>query len=255
MQKGNIYYSFFLFTLLAAMVLPAESATINVSTNASDVLGDNNICALREAITNINNATNTYTDCASVAGSYGTADTINLPAGSYTNSIAVAGSSPNNATGDLYILKSVTINGAGAWRTTIDGGSIDRAISVGNTVTANISGVTIQKGYGGIYNAGTLHLTSSTISSNTANIYFGIGGGISNAGTLYITNSTISGNRAYSGGGIYNGGYTGGTVVITSSTISSNTGDYNVGGIYNGNGSITVYSSTITNNTGGGYVP
>jgi hypothetical protein len=58
-------------------------------------------------------------------------------------------------------------------------------------------------GAGGIYSGGTLILTNSTISGNTASV--AEAGGIYNAaGPATITNSTISGNRASSAGGIYN---------------------------------------------------
>jgi CSLREA domain-containing protein len=41
------------------------SATINVTTNATDTLnGADGQCSLREAITNINNSATTYADCA-----------------------------------------------------------------------------------------------------------------------------------------------------------------------------------------------
>ena len=46
---------------------------------------------------------------------------------------------------------------------------------------------------GGISNGGTLTITNSTISDNSAGI---TAGGISNGGTLTITDSTVSGNWA-----------------------------------------------------------
>ena len=48
---------------------------------------------------------------------------------------------------------------------------------------------------GGIYNGGTLTLTNSTVSGNTA--WATRGGGIYNSGTLTLTNSTVSGNTAH----------------------------------------------------------
>ena len=55
------------------------------------------------------------------------------------------------------------------------------------------------------------------------------GGGIYTVvGTLTVTNSTISGNTASRGGGIFNNG---GTVTITNSTISGNTAQFRGGGI------------------------
>ena len=68
-------------------------------------------------------------------------------------------------------------------------------------------------------------MTNSTVSGNSAST--ASGGGIFNAGALTVTNSTISGNAASgqygtyaSGGGIYNNG--GSPLTITNSTISGN---------------------------------
>jgi len=48
-----------------------------------------------------------------------------------------------------------------------------------------------------------------------------LGGGISNTGTLTLTRSTVSGNSASRGGGIFNEGM----ATLTNSTISGNTDD------------------------------
>ncbi len=47
----------------------------------------------------------------------------------------------------------------------------------------------------GIFNSGTLSLTNSTLSNNSASVNGGNvrGGGIFNSGTLTLTNSTLSG--------------------------------------------------------------
>ena len=105
----------------------------------------------------------------------------------------------------------------------------DSAIS-GNTATYS----------GGIENRGTLTITDSAISGNTADS----GGGIENDGTLTITNSTISGNTAHFGGGIYNDG----TLTLTNSTISGNTANSYGGGIEN-YGTLTITDSTVSGNT------
>ncbi len=112
-----------------------------------------------------------------------------------------------------------------------------RGISNYGTLTltdSTISGNTAGWAGVGILNYGTLTLTNNTISGNT-------GGGIENNGTLTLTNSTISGNT---GGGISNRG----TLTLTNSTITGNTG----GGIHNSWGTLTLTNSTISGNTGGG---
>jgi len=263
--------------LLAFMgaIVPAGARplapTINVTANAPDILnGTDGSCSLREAITNINNGANTYADCAATRA-YGTSDSINLPAGTYTN--AIPGLSEDlNATGDLDILKSVTISGAGASSTIIDGGARSRLLdrvfhintSSGNAVV-NISGVTIQNGTGstigsqgfslggGLYNAsGTVNITYSILGGNTAGTK---GGGLYNAsGTVNITYSTISGNDSIiNGGGIYNST---GFLTVTNSTISGNLADIGGGGIYNDRtGFLTVTNSTISGNRAYGRSP
>ena len=102
-------------------------------------------------------------------------------------------------------------------------------------------------------NTGTLAITNSTISGNSATIF---GGGIGNlGGSVTITNSTVSGNTAtkQQAGGLLNGT---GPVTITGSTISGNSAP-NAGGIENG-GTMTITDSTLSQNTaspnGGGAI-
>ena len=78
---------------------------------------------------------------------------------------------------------------------------------------------------GGIYNAGLMTVTGSTIDDNTGSY---IAGGINNVGTMTVTNCTLAGNYAYLGGGIYNGNYYGlsGNLTLSNDTITSNFADY-----------------------------
>jgi len=147
-----------------------------------------------------------------------------------------------------------TIAGFGASKLTISGNSVSRVFFIDCDVTAKISGLTITKGNGscddrsggGISNLGTLTITASTLSGNSADY----GGGVGNEGTLTITASTLSGNSADYGGGVGNEG----TLTITDSTISGNSADYG-GGISNNWGTLTITGSTIAGNSadyGGG---
>jgi CSLREA domain-containing protein len=250
------------FIILFSGIVSSHAATINVTASATDTLnGANSQCSLREAITNINNGATTYADCGPT-GVYGTNDTINIPAGTYPITI-VGGDEDSNASGDFDIKKSVTIVGAGAVTTIINGGAIDRVFDIDPTgaggVVVSISGVTItggdntasdDRGGGGIYNNGTLTVTSSTISGNTET-GDNDGGGIYNNFALTVTNSTISGNveTDAAGGGIYNDG----ALTVTNSTISGNTassGGNGGGGILN-DGALTVTNSTISGNSAG----
>jgi hypothetical protein len=163
-------------------------------------------------------------------------DTINIAAGTYAE--------------HLDIEKSLTLLGAGASTTAIDGSNSGTTIGISNTAAlVTLSGVTIQHGNaagngGGIANSGTLTLTNSTIVSNTA---ANSGGGVFNIGTLALTNNTLSGNSAGSGGGIAIGSP--GTATLVNSTVNGNTARwYGGGGIYN-DGTLTVTNSTLSGNT------
>ncbi len=223
----------------------AHAATITVNTTADELNTDGD-CSLREAIyaANIDSAVDACT-----AGSG--ADTIVVPAGTYTLTIPPDGTPNDGWDGDLDVFGDLTIDGVGADTTVIEacdsGGGpctgIDRVFhmdpfSLG--INVEMSGLTIRNGTaeggGGIYSNYTLTLTNSTVSGNSA--YYG-GGIAGNYATL--TNSTVSDNSATYGGGIYSYG----TLTLTDSTVSGNSG----GGIYSGHGTLTVSNSTVSGNT------
>jgi hypothetical protein len=179
-------------------------------------------------------------------------DAINLAAGTYKENVKID--------------KSVTIRGAGATSTIVDGSNAGTVFDIGRNnanVDVTLSGMTIQNGladYGGaIFNYGRLEIIGSTISGNTATTG---GAGIFNEGIATITGSTISGNTAGShGGGVYNyrdpgDDVTDGTLTIRDSTISGNKAGDHAGGIFNeGTGNANIINSRIIDNTaihGGG---
>jgi len=122
------------------------------------------------------------------------------------------------------------------------------------TVTnSTISGNTAKNG-GGIFNntSAALTITNSTISGNTANGNGpgeGDGGGISipTNCTVTLTNSTISGNSAKQGGGISIN--VNNTVTLTNSTISGNSARQFGGGISTALGGVNVRNTLIAVNT------
>ena len=211
-----------LAVLACASVAHAASFTVDDTTDAplagaasttcvsNDSLGG---CTLRAAVQAADNATG--------------ASTITLPSGTYTLAIPSAGPG-DPSTGDLDVTgdASLTIEGAGAYSTTIDAGNIDRAFAVDTPGDSlSISGVTITGG-----NAGT-----TTGSSNTESTQKGYGGAIYNDGTLSITDSALDGNAALDdGGAIYSDS---GAVAtsISDSTISHDEST-SVNGEANGDG-------------------
>ena len=120
---------------------------------------------------------------------------------------------------------SEAIDGPGASIVTVSGGGAVGVFSVTSGVIATISGLTISGGFagqgGGIDNAGTLTVNSSTIANNSTPAASSGGGGIYNAGTLTVTNSTVADNNAFVGGGIYNAG----TLTVTNSTVAGDNND------------------------------
>jgi hypothetical protein len=123
------------------------------------------------------------------------------------------------------------------------GGGIENEGSI--TLTdSTISGNRADVSGGGIENEGNMTLMDSKISGDTT---IGGGGAASNdtGGSMRLTDSTISGNTARDIGGIYNA-YNA-SMMLTDSTISGNTAGQ-VGGIYN-SGSMMLTNSTISGNT------
>jgi VCBS repeat-containing protein len=221
----------------------SKLAVITVDTTADIIDGGDGLTSLREAILQVN------------AGSGG--DTIQLGAGTYTLSVGSSGDDAGNE-GDLDILQSVTITGAGPQSTIIDGNSFDRVFHIQNNSTVvTMSGITIQNGIAssnaaGIYvdNSSTLNLSNAVLRDNDGTT--GSGGAIHVHGTLNLTDVLLTGNTAGEGAGIYFHGAVGGT--LTNVTISGNTATNEGGGIWTEN-AVTIVNSTIAFNTsaaGGG---
>jgi hypothetical protein len=184
-------------------------------------------------------------------------DSIAVAAGTYTENLAIP--------------RALSIVGVDARTTIIDGAQHGSVVTISNPSTqVALSGLTIRNGLdhsrggGGIYNAGTLTLTNTTISGNRSDdtlvVTGGLGGGIYNSGTLTMVQSTVSGNTAWrfriansaAGGGIYNTG----KLTITNSTVTANlatafwpAGVTYGGGLASKNGTVVVSNSTLSQNS------
>lgn len=175
-------------------------------------------------------------------GIYNSAGTLTLINSTLSGNVATSNSGGgggiyNNAIGTLTLTDSTL---SGNVTTSNSGGGIYNAGML--TVTLSTLSGNSAKAGGGIYNQGTFTLTQSALSGNSAPI----GGGISNAaGTLTLTSSMLSGNSATFGGGFYNQG----TLILTLSTVSGNS----AGGIFN-TGTLTLINSTVSGNSAFGYV-
>ena len=179
-------------------------------------------------------------------------DYIELPAGNY--GLTILGTSENEAvTGDLDINDDLTISGAGANVTFVDGGGLDRVFDIGptnNTAQVTLQHITIQHGGGdgvltgqGVGNRASLDLNACVVRENG-----GTYGSIYNfpGGSLALENSTVRDNATTGNGA---GIYAQNSVYIKNSTISGNVSNNNGGGIFVNSGTVYVYNSTIANNT------
>ena len=245
-----------------------------IVTTASDVIADDGVTSLREAI----NFANSGTTPADTDNDPLTTDTITFDASVFNGEAADV--IRLNGT-ELSISETLIIDGttgtdivitadANDDDVTLSGTDITDAVNNTNTsdnsrvlrFTATtgdltLAGLTLTGGNtfnGGaiVFDSnGQLTLNQSTVSGNDAGI--GRGGGIyTKSGMVTLTSSTVSGNRATGitsrGGGIY--AYSG-SVTLTSSTVSGNrsTGNYSAGGgIYTRSGSVTLTSSTVSGN-------
>lgn len=158
-------------------------------------------------------------------------------------------------TGDLDITDDVIIIGAGAGASIIDIERQDRIFDIHPGVSAEISGVTIRDALvnnstedgGAIRNAGTLLITDSTLTLNSAS---NGGGAILNeeGATLTIRRSLLDQNVASGlrgGGALLNRG----TATIENSVLDRNTGSLLGGGIVNAvTGDLTIVASELTSN-------
>jgi hypothetical protein len=226
-----------------------------------------NDCTLRGAILKANTA----------AG----ADIIQVPAAIYT--VVGGGLDEVGLVGDLDVLGDVTITGAGADVTIIDGGGTDRILDICPLDSPNrcpvppvvaIAGVTLQNTgsgstAGGIRNRlGTLTVTNSTfrncraiavdndrgtLTLSNVLIEDASNNGIRNDGTLTIVGSTIRNL----GAGLFNSkqGPSVGLAIVRDSTFTGNgfTNFAGGAGIDNRNGgTLILINTTLSGNRGGG---
>ena len=266
--------------------------TISVTTTNDEYTpGTNGAgCSIREAVTAANAAV-AFGGCTRISQTGpASPDIILVPNGVYN--LTINGfSNDTNTTGDLDITNSViisstsfvpTIRGENNWDDRIlhilSGTTTVRRINLGfgevingasgggvriepgatgNLEKLSVSNNTAAGSGGGILNRGTLNLTNTTITQNTADGSSGGGGGIYNSPdtVLTINNSTISNNEATTGygGGIYNS--TGATLTTNYTTINGNSADEGGGGISSWSGRLTLDYTLVHSNlstSGGG---
>ncbi len=203
--------------IVAACLVPAAPAS--AVTIAVDSTADaDGACTLRHAITAANGDAPTG-GCAGGSG----ADTITIPAGTYTLTRAGAGEDAN-ATGDLDVTSGLTIQGAGAGSTTVDAGGLDRVFHVIGGVTVTIRGLTITGGRTPDGAPGTNVSAPGDVPAEAGDAGAGPdGGGILSEGTLTVESCRVTGNRTGSGGG-------GGIAVGGNGVLAGDSGSVGSGG-------------------------
>src|SRR5579884_3785323 len=168
---------------------PAQAAsTITVTKNSADTYSQTDTdCSLRDAV-QAADADTAFGACpaGSAAGT-----TIVVPAGTYTLSIPSTGID-DNSTGDLNITQSVTLEGAGLGKTTIDSNHIDRIFNIASGTTVTITGVTLTNGTAPAGAAGSSAPSQGGPGAD--------GGAILNAGTLTLGDDVIEDSVAGRGG-------------------------------------------------------
>lgn len=253
-----------------------------------DGLVDNNEAdaglSLREAVLLVNNAGDavaalgrdlTPAEQGQITGTFGSKDVVFFASALLSHTITLTN-------GGLLLAKDLRVAGPGADRLTVSGNHTSRVFEVTAGTTVAIDGLTIADGKsddfggggicndsgtltvrdcvltgnsalfgGGIYNHGTLNVSGSNLSGNSARID---GGGIENTGTLTISDSTLSGNSAdigHHGGGDGGGIISFGTLSVNHCSLADNSASHDGGGILNWQGQLAVSGSTLENNSAG----
>ena len=271
MQSINLIFKVMMISTLALtpLVTTGLSKSINNATLEVDTTLDSNVaayqicsdapadCTLRGAISKIN---------ADPYQSY----SIQIPGKEYVFSLS-GRKEDENAYGDLDIHRNITIMGAEAGTTIINGNTFDRIFHIHSGAIVEFSDLTIKNGKtaygetpagdagpgGGIYNAGQLTLGNVAVAenntgeggvgnlTNASGGAGGDGGGIYNAGMLEIFDSVIVDNSAGDGGDALPVGpwdYV--------PTLDDGGPGGSGGGIYNA-GNLTLIRTTLTDNSAG----
>ena len=136
----------------------------------------------------------------------------------------------------------ITLQGANAATTTLDGGGTTQILTSSGAIT--VSDLTFHNGffadYGGAIYATTVTVTASTFTNNDVIEW----GGAIYATTVTVTDSTFTNNDAEYGGAIFATA----TSTVTASIFTNNTADVD-GGDSGDGGAVYAYTATVTSST------
>ncbi len=262
-----------LILLIAGFMAPgvASAATLTVDSSA-DVIADDRVCTLREAIINANNNDQSGSADCLAGEALPVTDQIVFDAATNSSPFVLNRTGTNEnaaATGDLDITESLMITGNGADSVTeVDGNATDRVFEIREGAEVEMSRIAITNGGGVVDGAGIkvfngrLELTDAGVFSNSISGGPGFGAltgaGIQSMDELSLTSVSVlgndiqgTGNASGFGAGIHIG--TGGTLSVFDSLIRENTidtvdGSANGAGVYHhpaDAGAFTVIRNTI----------
>jgi hypothetical protein len=172
-------------------------------------------------------------------------DVITVVAGTFFENVTINTTNPHQL--------KLTIKGAGAGSTIVDGSGIDSVFNIGRKTTLKLARMTIQHGergavqdFGGGVRSFGARLTIERCLVIGNSVPFGGGGGVGGQqGSLTVRNSTFSNNSAAAGGGVEF--FPAKKVTIVDSVISDNSANEGGGAAFNGR--VTIRNSTISDNT------
>jgi CSLREA domain-containing protein len=186
--------------------------------------------------------------------------TIFLPPGLFAVTRSPSGANTADS-GDLNLAKpategSITIRGAGAAATIVDGGDLDRIFRIEPGVVAWIEELTVRNGTaengGGILAHGQLGLTAVRIAGNTANLR---GGGLYIDTTLsvFVEYSDVVANQsALDGGGLHLSANADGLVFLRNSSLQQNSARYGGAIFHSGSGRLELQRVSVSGNQAAG---
>lgn len=187
-----------------------------------------------------NNCLNQASPCATIQHAINQAlggETVQIAAGTYTENLSIA--------------KDITLQGADAATTIVNGGQNGRVIQMdfNPAYDVTIRNLSLHNGKGGILaGSGALLVENCRIYDNDASgEFYDDGGGLYLWGTAVVSNTAVYNNSGQYGGGIYARQ----PLTVTGSTIFGNNSSQSGGGIslaINGGGNVTVQNSTISGN-------
>jgi len=203
---------------------------VNSTDDAFDASPGDGICATMAGLRTLRAA-------VMEANHFPGADTITLSAGTYTLT--------DTAAGPLQIFGDLSIVGAGALNTIVDGAGGPEAVFRNGGGALKITGLTIRNAANGIIANGQVSVFDSKLMDNGHGV-------VTTGNSLTIARTTISGNSAPSNGGGGAGIAIGsGIVTVTDSTLSNNaaTGSNSGGAVFAGGGKASFVNVTFSGNT------